>query len=105
LVIATGRYQTPSWPKIDGLEDFKGEILHITRYLSFRLTDASYKRPVRFHGKTVLIVGIGNSGIDAAVDLSNKIAKQVYVSGRGFYLYRIDLEADQDILAFMKVDP
>jgi cation diffusion facilitator CzcD-associated flavoprotein CzcO len=87
VILASGRHQTPLWPKVENLEKFKGEIIHAEKcVLIFVRADVSYKRPEPFRGKTVLVVGIGNTGLDCAVDLSYRIAKQVYISGRGFYL-------------------
>lgn len=41
----------------------------------------NYKRADKFRGEKVLIVGVGNSGLDAAVELSN-VAEEVYLSTR-----------------------
>jgi indole-3-pyruvate monooxygenase len=59
LVIASGLCRTahrPSWP---GLESFGGPVLHSSRYRSGR----------DFSGRTVLVVGLGNSGAEIALDL------------------------------------
>ncbi|NP_001016366.1 dimethylaniline monooxygenase [N-oxide-forming] 4 [Xenopus tropicalis] len=55
-----------------GIENFKGHYVH-SRF---------YKDSANYKGKTVLVVGIGNSAGDIAVDISNT-AKQVYLSTRG----------------------
>lgn len=31
VVITIGRHQTPMWPEIDGLENFKGSLIHSSR--------------------------------------------------------------------------
>lgn len=49
-----------------GQEKFKGKILHTH----------SYKKPYDFDGQRCVVVGIGNSGGDAAVELS-MVAKKV----------------------------
>lgn len=51
---------------LPGLEKFEGWYLH----------SRDYKSPQPFLGKRVVVVGIGNSGIDIAVELSHA-AKQV----------------------------
>lgn len=51
---------------LPGLEKFEGQYLH----------SRDYKSPQPFLGKRVVVVGIGNSGIDIAVELSHT-AKQV----------------------------
>lgn len=43
------------------MEKFKGEIVHTHDY--------KYSAP--YKNKTAIVVGVGNSGIDAAVDLSH----------------------------------
>lgn len=53
--------------KFKGQEKFKGRILHTH----------SYKTPNEFDGHRCLVVGIGNSGGDAAVELS-MVAKKVF---------------------------
>jgi cation diffusion facilitator CzcD-associated flavoprotein CzcO len=41
------------WPKLEGLTDFKGQLLHSARW------DSSYD----FKGKKVAVIGNGSSGI------------------------------------------
>lgn len=41
----------------------------------------NYKRPDKFRGEKVVIVGVGNSGLDVAVEVSN-VADEVYLSTR-----------------------
>uniref|UniRef100_A0A8D0EHE4 Flavin-containing monooxygenase n=1 Tax=Salvator merianae TaxID=96440 RepID=A0A8D0EHE4_SALMN len=55
-----------------GIEKFKGTYLH----------SRNYKSPERFHEKTVVIVGMGNSAADIAVEICRK-AKKVILSTRG----------------------
>lgn len=49
-----------------GIEKFKGQYFH----------SRDYKNPVGFTGKRVIVIGIGNSGGDLAVEISHT-AKQV----------------------------
>ncbi|XP_043720031.1 probable indole-3-pyruvate monooxygenase YUCCA10 [Telopea speciosissima] len=61
LVVATGETTDPFIPEMKGIESFKGEILHSTKY----------KTGEPFANKSVLVVGCGNSGMEIAYDLSN----------------------------------
>ncbi|KAJ8547460.1 hypothetical protein K7X08_011046 [Anisodus acutangulus] len=65
LVVATGEASYPFIPKVPGLESFKGEAIHTTQY----------KNGEKFKGKSVLVVGCGNSGMEIALDLANCGAK------------------------------
>ncbi|KAL8591585.1 hypothetical protein ACOMHN_055552 [Nucella lapillus] len=71
VMICTGHHTVPYMPEFPGQADFQGQILH----------SQDYKRPEPFLGRRVLIVGIGNSAVDIAVDLA-KTAQQVYMSTR-----------------------
>lgn len=51
---------------ITGIEKFEGRYFH----------SREYKSPEDFVGKRIIVVGIGNSGVDIAVELS-RVAKQV----------------------------
>ncbi|KAB1260674.1 putative dimethylaniline monooxygenase [N-oxide-forming] 6 [Camelus dromedarius] len=59
---------TDSFP---GLDQFQGHYLH----------SRDYKGPGGFQGKRVLVIGLGNSGCDIAVELS-RLAAQVIISTR-----------------------
>jgi indole-3-pyruvate monooxygenase len=59
VVLCTGRSDVPHRPRWPGQESFAGEILHSADYLSGE----------RFAGKRVLVVGLGNSGGEIAIDL------------------------------------
>ncbi len=60
VVIATGINRIPNIPKWPGQELFKGEIIH----------SISYKNAEPFLAKKVLVVGLGNTGAELALDLS-----------------------------------
>lgn len=60
VVIATGLNRIPNIPNWKGQDSFKGEILHA----------ASYKNPLKFKGKKVLVIGMGNTGAEIALDLA-----------------------------------
>jgi cation diffusion facilitator CzcD-associated flavoprotein CzcO len=59
LVVATGIWHTPYMPHLAGQEEFGGRIVHAN----------VYDRPQSFAGQRVLVVGVGNSGTEIAVDL------------------------------------
>lgn len=54
------------FPFLAGIEKFKGQYFH----------SRDYKNPESFCGKRVIVIGIGNSGGDLAVEISHT-AKQV----------------------------
>ncbi|XP_072180490.1 flavin-containing monooxygenase 5-like [Diadema setosum] len=75
VAIATGHHAKPSWAKFPGQDKFKGEVIHSVDY-----KDAITNRMV---GKRVLLVGIGNSAVDAAVDLATVgRCQEVHISSR-----------------------
>ncbi|GFR00720.1 dimethylaniline monooxygenase 5 [Trichonephila clavata] len=71
VLVCTGHMNRPMMPTYPGQEQFKGKILH----------SHSLKGVSPYQGKNVIIVGMGCSGLDAAVEISN-VAKQVYLSTR-----------------------
>ncbi|XP_010245351.1 PREDICTED: probable indole-3-pyruvate monooxygenase YUCCA10 isoform X2 [Nelumbo nucifera] len=80
LVVATGETSDAYVPEIEGLGTFRGEILHSTQYKS----GAKYK------GKSVLVVGCGNSGMEIAFDLASSganpsivVRNPVHILSRG----------------------
>ncbi|XP_062076192.1 probable indole-3-pyruvate monooxygenase YUCCA11 [Humulus lupulus] len=64
LVVATGENSEGFTPLIEGLESFEGVCMH----------SSSYVNGVEFDGKSVLVVGCGNSGMEIAYDLANSNA-------------------------------
>ncbi len=59
LVLATGIISHPASPRLPGLEDFRGTVLHSVHYLN----------PTLWKGRRVLVVGNGNSGAEIAAEL------------------------------------
>lgn len=53
------------WPKIDGLNDFKGVLVH----------SAAYPKGLDLHGKRVAVVGIGSSGVQITAKISSQVEK------------------------------
>ena len=64
VVVCTGRWEVPRRPRWPGEERFTGEIVH----------SAAYRSAERYAGKRVLVVGLGNSGGEIAVDLAEQRA-------------------------------
>ncbi|MEE6496134.1 hypothetical protein FKM82_002237 [Ascaphus truei] len=73
ILVCNGHYHEPYLPlnSFPGLELFKGRYKH-SRF---------YKTPEDYQGKTVLVVGTGNSAGDICVEIS-PAAKQVFLSTR-----------------------
>ncbi|MGN6131668.1 MAG: flavin-containing monooxygenase, partial [Nocardioidaceae bacterium] len=73
VVVATGHHWDPRWPEpsFPGAETFPGEQIH-AHY---------YKTPEVFAGKRVLVLGIGNSACDIAVE-SSRVADETYLAMR-----------------------
>lgn len=72
VVIATGTNRVPFLPQWPGQEAFGGQLLH----------SSVYKNAEPYSGKKVLVVGMGNSGAEIALDLSENGA-EVHLSLRG----------------------
>ncbi|MCP5380168.1 MAG: NAD(P)/FAD-dependent oxidoreductase [Novosphingobium sp.] len=73
LVISTGvSGSIPKKPRLPGLENFAGEVLH----------SSEYTRGESYAGKSVLVVGTGNSGHDIAQDLHVNGAAKVHLLQR-----------------------
>jgi Flavin-binding monooxygenase-like len=72
VVIATGMYRQALIPPFSGLEEYRGNVVHAASYASGR----------DYAGKRVLVVGIGNTGAEIAVDLAEQGAAFVAISIR-----------------------
>lgn len=74
LVVATGHHWDPNWPEFEGR--FDGPIIHSHDYID-------PFDPLDLKGKRVLVVGIGNSAVDIACELSNRgLAERLFLSTR-----------------------
>ena len=60
VVFATGVNRLPHRPTYPGMESFTGVVIH----------SRDYRNPTRFSGQSVLVVGMGNTGAEIALDLS-----------------------------------
>ncbi len=78
VLVANGHHWDPRWPEppFPGSEEFEGEQIHVHHY----------REPEILEGKRVLVLGIGNSATDIAVEAS-RIADKTYLAmRRGAYV-------------------
>ncbi|XP_071907714.1 indole-3-pyruvate monooxygenase YUCCA2-like [Coffea arabica] len=61
LIVATGENAEEIVPDFEGMDKFLGPVVHTS----------SYRRGDCFQGKSVLVVGCGNSGMEVSLDLCN----------------------------------
>ncbi|NXC83056.1 FMO1 monooxygenase, partial [Cercotrichas coryphoeus] len=78
VMVCSGSFSEPSLPLecFPGIERFRGQYFH----------SRQYKHPDVFQGKRVLVVGMGNSGVDIAVEASRVAAKVTISTSRGSWL-------------------
>ncbi|MBG0854478.1 NAD(P)/FAD-dependent oxidoreductase [Streptomyces spinoverrucosus] len=72
VVVATGYNHTPRIPDWPGRDTYTGELLHAS----------AYRNPAPYAGRDVLVVGVGNTGAEIAVDLVEGGASHVRLSVR-----------------------
>jgi cation diffusion facilitator CzcD-associated flavoprotein CzcO len=72
VVVAIGHQHTPRIPGFAGADGFTGELLH----------SSDYRNPHPFHGRNVLVVGSGSSGMEIAHDLATGGAAKVWLAVR-----------------------
>ncbi len=72
VVVATGYNHTPRLPDWPGRDAYTGELLHA----------GDYRNPAPYAGKDVLVVGVGNTGAEIAVDLVEGGAARVRLAVR-----------------------
>jgi putative flavoprotein involved in K+ transport len=72
VVVATGYNHTPRLPDWPGRDSYNGELLHA----------GEYRNAARYAGKDVLVVGVGNTGAEIAVDLVEDGAARVRLAVR-----------------------
>jgi dimethylaniline monooxygenase (N-oxide forming) len=78
VLVANGHHWDPRWPEpaFPGAEDFEGEQVHAHHY----------REPDVLRGKRVLVLGLGNSATDIAVE-SSRIAEKTFLAvRRGAYV-------------------
>ncbi|NXI04097.1 FMO1 monooxygenase, partial [Pachycephala philippinensis] len=78
VMVCSGNFSEPSLPLhcFPGIERFRGQYFH----------SRQYKHPDVFQGKRVLVLGMGNSGVDIAVEASRVAAKVTISTTRGAWL-------------------
>jgi cation diffusion facilitator CzcD-associated flavoprotein CzcO len=72
VVVCTGYSRVPNAPDLPGLRDFRGVVLH----------SRDYRNGAAFRGERVLVVGMGNTGAEIALDLLEHGATP-FISVRG----------------------
>jgi putative flavoprotein involved in K+ transport len=72
VVVATGHAHTPYVPEWPGRESYTGQLRHAR----------DYRNAEPFAGLDVLVVGVGNSGSEIAVDLAEGGARRVWIAVR-----------------------
>jgi dimethylaniline monooxygenase (N-oxide forming) len=78
VLVANGHHWKPRWPEppFPGADEFEGEQMHVHHY----------REPDVLGGKRVLVLGIGNSAVDLAVE-SSRIAEATFLAmRRGAYV-------------------
>src|SRR6188472_509853 len=78
VLVANGHHWDPRWPEpvFPGSDEFDGEQIHVHHY----------REPDVLVGKRVLVLGIGNSAVDVAVE-SSRIAEKTFLAmRRGAYV-------------------
>jgi dimethylaniline monooxygenase (N-oxide forming) len=78
VLVANGHHWDPRWPEpsFPGAEDFSGEQIHVHHY---READV-------LRGKRVLVLGLGNSAADVAVESSRLAEATFLATRRGAYV-------------------
>jgi dimethylaniline monooxygenase (N-oxide forming) len=76
LLVANGHHWDPRWPEPPIPGSFDGEQLHAH----------DYKDPAQLAGRRVVVVGMGNSAMDIAVDASYHALSTTLVARRGVHV-------------------
>jgi dimethylaniline monooxygenase (N-oxide forming) len=73
VIVANGHHWKPRWPEpsFAGADEYEGEQMHVHHY----------REPDVLEGKRVLVLGIGNSAVDVAVE-SSRIAEKTFLAMR-----------------------
>lgn len=89
LAVCCGANQCPSEPYFEGMESFRGTLLH----------SSAYKNAEAMRGKRVVIVGLGESGSDIALQVA-RVASACCLStraGPGYVIPRYSLGSVTDL--------
>jgi dimethylaniline monooxygenase (N-oxide forming) len=76
LLVANGHHWLPRWPEPPIPGSFDGEQIHAHEY----------KEPTQLAGRRVVVVGMGNSAMDIAVDASYHALSTTLVARRGVHV-------------------
>ncbi|SFP38757.1 Predicted flavoprotein CzcO associated with the cation diffusion facilitator CzcD [Mesorhizobium sp. NFR06] len=76
VIVATGNNAQPVMPGFPGIEAFKGEVLH----------SSAYTQAAPYAGKDVLVVGMGNTGAEIALDLADSGARPTMSLRKGVHI-------------------
>jgi len=78
VIVANGHHWNPRWPEpaFEGQDVFAGEQIHVH----------SYKEPDMMRGKRVMVLGIGNSATDLAVESSRNADATFLAMRRGAWI-------------------
>lgn len=91
VVIASGLFQKPYIPTLNGLDTFTGKIVHSSEFKNVREND-------EFKDKRVLCVGLGESSSDITSEIAS-VAKETTLSIRRYHVF-----ATRKIPTFSKRD-
>ncbi|MGI5213984.1 flavin-containing monooxygenase [Plantactinospora sp. CA-290183] len=75
VVVANGHNWSAKLPAYEGMEEYRGQVLHAS----------AYKDATQLRGKRVLVVGGGNSGCDIAVEAGQQAARCWHSTRRGYW--------------------
>jgi cation diffusion facilitator CzcD-associated flavoprotein CzcO len=76
VVVASGLNAEPVMPSFFGLEKFCGKVIHAAQYINAK----------PFVGQSVLVIGMGNSGAEIALDLSEGGARTTISVRNGVHI-------------------
>jgi cation diffusion facilitator CzcD-associated flavoprotein CzcO len=98
VVIANGHNWSPKMPEYEGLDGYKGEVIHAS----------AYKDAAQLRNRKVLVIGAGNTGCDIAVEAAQQAAKCWHSSRRGYWYapkFALGRPADQvnDLMLWLKL--
>ncbi|XP_063708783.1 senecionine N-oxygenase-like [Culicoides brevitarsis] len=94
VFVCNGKYFNPLIPKIKGIENFKGKIMHSHKY----------RMPEPFTGQKILTIGAGPSGIDITRDLSAVAAFVGFSHHGSIYLATGKDDFDANVMQFPDVE-
>jgi len=72
----TGRFSRPTIPEFEGIGTFRGQLFH----------GHTYRRPGRFEGKRVAIIGMGSSAVDIACEIGAQAKELHLITRRGGWI-------------------